>query len=79
MTLLRTCEECNGSGRNYWSRYGGNDPDVVDKGPCINNCDHGHVAIYCEAWKCREPATEIIDGTPCCAAHAVEFREEADV
>ena len=28
------CEACGGEGRIYKSRYGGNDPDVWDAGPC---------------------------------------------
>jgi hypothetical protein len=32
------CQACGGEGREYKSRYGGNDPDVWDAGPC-NACD----------------------------------------
>lgn len=32
VTLL--CEACGGEGRIWKSRYGGNDPDVWDAGPC---------------------------------------------
>jgi hypothetical protein len=28
------CEACGGEGRRFISRYGGNDPDVWDAGPC---------------------------------------------
>jgi DnaJ-class molecular chaperone len=28
------CEACGGDGRVWTSRYGGNDPDVWDAGPC---------------------------------------------
>ncbi len=28
------CENCGGEGRLFESRYGGNDPDVWDVGPC---------------------------------------------
>lgn len=28
------CENCGGEGREYRSRYGGNDPDVWDAGQC---------------------------------------------
>lgn len=28
------CEACGGEGRLLKSRYGGNDPDVWDAGPC---------------------------------------------
>lgn len=79
MTLMRTCQTCEGSGRDYWSRYGGNDPDVVDRGPCTNDdCEDGAVPVWCEMYKCNARAVEMVDGTPSCAAHAQEFREEAD-
>lgn len=32
------CETCCGEGRIWKSRYGGNDPDVWDAGPCPE-CD----------------------------------------
>jgi DnaJ-class molecular chaperone len=42
------CKSCNGSGRKYWSRYGGNDPDVVDVGPCDECSGSGQqVCEYC--------------------------------
>lgn len=28
------CEYCGTEGRIYRSRYGGNDPDTIDLGPC---------------------------------------------
>ena len=28
------CSTCGGDGRKWTSRYGGNDPDVYDDGPC---------------------------------------------
>lgn len=28
------CEVCHGEGRKLTSRYGGNDPDTIDEGPC---------------------------------------------
>lgn len=31
---IHWCRECNGEGRVWASRYGGNDPDVWDAGPC---------------------------------------------
>jgi DnaJ-class molecular chaperone len=32
------CPTCSGSGRERWSQWGGNDPGVVDRGPC-SECD----------------------------------------
>jgi hypothetical protein len=37
-TGILTCSECDGEGRRYTSRYGGNDPDVWDAGVCLA-CD----------------------------------------
>lgn len=33
-TRFVPCEACQTEGRRYTSRYGGNDPDVWDDGPC---------------------------------------------
>lgn len=75
--LIRTCPDCQGSGRNYWSKYGGNDPDVVDRGPCVNDdCHAGEVPIFCEAYKCKAPAVRIVDGSPACEEHAREIEAE---
>lgn len=72
--ITRQCPECQGSGRHYWSRYGGNDPDVVDRGPC-EKCDgEGEIIVSCD--DCREPAVERIDGHPYCATHAAEVRAD---
>lgn len=38
MTSKQLCELCGGEGRNYTSRYGGNDPDAIDMGLC-KACD----------------------------------------
>ncbi len=32
--LTVQCGACGGEGRKFRSRYGGNDPDVWDDGPC---------------------------------------------
>jgi len=29
-----SCEACHGEGRILTTRYGGNDPDTIDLGPC---------------------------------------------
>lgn len=78
--LTRTCPDCDGSGRDYWSKYGGNDPDVVDRGPCKNdNCEDGEVPLFCEGWKCHEPAVRIVDGAPLCDACAREAEAEFEM
>jgi|FreactcultureFD7_1027221.scaffolds.fasta_scaffold35118_2 hypothetical protein len=50
------CAKCGGEGREYRSRYGGNDPDVWDAGPC-EACDgSGNQACeYCATgWATHE-------------------------
>ncbi len=40
---LILCRTCDGEGRLYRSRYGGNDPDEIDVGPCPNpDCKDGY-------------------------------------
>jgi RecJ-like exonuclease len=34
MVTIEDCPACQGEGRIYKSRYGGNDPDVWDAGMC---------------------------------------------
>lgn len=77
MTLARICRTCGGEGRMIKSRYGGNDPDTWDAGPCENDdCDNGYEPIWCEGWRCSAPATELIDGEPFCDEHAREWRAD---
>lgn len=75
--LTRVCEECGGEGRHIKSKYGGNDPDTWDAGPC-ERCEGGDIPLRCEAWRCNEPATELHEGDPYCAVHAKEWRQEAE-
>lgn len=75
MTIMNICPECGGEGRRWRSKYGGNDPDVWDAGPC-EHCDGaGYIPVLCD--DCRTPAVERIDGHPYCTTHADEIREEA--
>lgn len=75
--LTRICPDCHGETRIWKSKYGGNDPDVWDAGPCPNdNCDRGDVPIFCEAWKCGEPAVRIVEDAPLCEEHAREAEAE---
>jgi len=48
------CRSCGGEGRVYKSRYGGNDPDVWDAGPCEACSGTGNQTCECCG---REPAT----------------------
>ena len=43
------CRHCGGEGRRWTSRYGGNDPDVTDAGPCEHCQGSGDQPCqYCE-------------------------------
>lgn len=75
--LTHTCPDCHGEMRMWKSRYGGNDPDVWDAGPCPNHdCEDGEVPIWCEGWKCHEAAVRIVEGAPLCDACARETEAE---
>ena len=58
MTVL-SCRACNGEGRIFKSRYGGNDPDVWDAGPCPE-CE-GSGNQPCESRHCHECAVAFND------------------
>jgi len=77
------CTECGGTGRVLWSRYGGNDPDVVDKGPC-EYCDGTGqqrcsecAEFACDAW--IEPGNSDYAERvyPLCATHMRLYAEAA--
>ena len=48
------CSCCHGEGRKLTSRWGGNDPDVIDNGQCAA-CE-GSGNETCEARGCSETA-----------------------
>lgn len=78
LTLTRECPDCE-EGRRYVSKWGGNDPDVWTVR--CDRCDGtGELMLWCEGWKCHEPATELVrDGTshdPYCAHCAALIRAE---
>lgn len=59
------CIVCGGEGRELKSRYGGNDPDTLDAGPCPA-CD-GSGNHTCEHGGCLNAAVGFDeDGTPMC-------------
>ena len=58
MALL-PCSKCGGEGREFKSKYGGNDPDVWDAGACTA-CE-GSGNQTCEARGCSEPAIAFND------------------
>lgn len=73
------CWKCQGEGRIFESRYGGNDPDVWDSGAC-EACDGSGTQI-CEARGCGEPAIAFNDDgkalcEDCIAEWASNFSEE---
>ena len=81
MTLTRTCEHCDGEGKLWTSRWGGNDPDVTYAGRC-EECVDGVVEVFCEGWACRDPATEMVtfpggESEPYCQQCAVQARIDA--
>lgn len=70
------CETCGGEGRNYKSRFGGNDPDVWDAGPC-EACD-GSGNQKCEARGCSENAIAFNeDGEALCEDCFCEWQTKA--
>jgi hypothetical protein len=81
MSIMRICDECDGEGRLWKSRYGGNDPDVSYAGRC-EKCHEGTIEVFCEGIGCREPATEMVtfeDGKvePYCQQCAMQARIDA--
>lgn len=75
MTLYAICPDCMGDGRHIKSKWGGNDPDTWDAGPCINDdCDNGEVPVWCSG--CREQATEMYRGMAWCASCSTNEQHE---
>ena len=58
MSIL-PCPKCGGEGRKWESRYGGNDPDVWDAGPC--EACNGSGNYVCDERGCTEPAVGFND------------------
>ncbi len=52
--MERDCGICNGEGKLYTSRYGGNDPDVWCIGKCEDCSGTGRETIKCEC--CQDDA-----------------------
>jgi hypothetical protein len=74
--LTIICTSCAGEGSIFISRYGGNDPDVWDAGPC-ELCDAtGHTFLCCDC--CPNPeATEWFQSLALCATCAAEQKADA--
>lgn len=57
--MIMPCRACGGEGREFRSRYGGNDPDVWDAGRC--EACNGSGNQTCEARGCTEKAVAFND------------------
>ena len=57
--MILSCLKCNGEGRIFKSKYGGNDPDVWDAGKCAE-CDGSGTAV-CESRGCTQAAIAFND------------------
>lgn len=74
MSIL-PCTKCNGEGRIFKSKYGGNDPDVWDSGEC-EDCK-GSGSQVCEARSCNDLAVAFNDdGEAFCEDCLAEWASE---
>ena len=74
--MFLPCEHCGGEGRNWKSKYGGNDPDVWDAGSC-EACD-GSGNFKCQSRGCDEDAVGFNeDGEALCEDCMIEWQTEA--
>jgi len=58
------CSKCGGEGRLYTTRYGGNDPDVIDAGQC--EACNGTGTRKCERQGCDGDAASQYEGKSFC-------------
>lgn len=73
--MILPCSKCQGEGRIFKSKYGGNDPDVWDAGKC-DACE-GSGDHMCEARGCTEKAAAFNDdGEALCEDCLVEWVSE---
>jgi hypothetical protein len=73
--LLVECDDCSGAGRICLGHA--NDPWA--KAWTCSMCDGtGEVIPECNGWKCREDATEWVDGATWCPVHAAEQKADAE-
>ena len=73
--LLVQCDDCHGAGRVTNDHP--NDPWA--KVFTCSTCDGtGEVIPECNGWRCREDATEWVDGATWCPAHAAEQKADAE-
>jgi len=72
--LLVQCDDCRGCGQ--LTNDHPNDP-WAKAWTCSTCGGTGEVIPECNGWKCREDATEWVDGATWCAAHAAEQKADA--
>lgn len=73
--MILSCTKCNGEGRIFKSKYGGNDPDVWDAGQC-EACE-GSGNQTCEARGCTETAVAFNeDGEAFCEDCLAQWHED---
>jgi len=73
--LLVQCDDCHGAGRVTNDHP--NDPWA--KVFTCSMCDGtGEVIPACNGWRCREDATEWVDGATWCPVHAAEQKADAE-
>jgi DnaJ-class molecular chaperone len=73
--LLVECDDCMGCGQITHDHP--NDPWA--KAWTCSTCDGtGEVIPACNGWKCREDATEWVDGATWCPVHATEQKADAE-
>ena len=71
---MTECRECGGAGLRTHDRPSDPWARVFECRACEGT---GEVAEECNGWKCRESATEWVDGAAWCAACAEEQRADA--
>jgi len=73
--LLSECDDCRGCGQITHDHP--NDPWA--KAFRCETCEGtGEVTLECNGWKCREDATEWVDGAAWCDVHAAEQKADAE-
>lgn len=73
--MILPCQKCGGEGREFKSRYGGNDPDVWDAGEC-KACNGGG-SQRCESRGCFALAVGFNDaGEALCDVCMAEWMNE---
>ena len=72
-TLMTECRECGGAGVRTHDHPGDPWARAFECRECEGT---GEVVEECNGWKCREGATEWVDGASWCAEHSEEQRAD---